>query len=397
MKFKRAKLFLLCILALGFLFFSSDFGLIDIEKTAIITAIAVDIKDDEYEVSMEIAVPEATDANTENQKALLSTTGKTIGSAIKNAGNQTGWFPKLAFCNLIILGEQLANTNVIKVLDYFAKTLRIQDSATLILANGTAKDLLKTASPLDNIASFALQKVILKNPGFDNDVANVDIRTFCSGYYSYSNSAYMPLVKKIEQDGEKSQSGSIGTGDDGSSQSGSNGSTPKKGKTVFDATTTALFKDGIKVGELNDSLTLAFNLLTKNGNETLLEVNQVDGVDYLLTILSNKHKTKLVADNDGVNLSITLDLYCKISDRNATSNNTDGQNEQLSEKLIQKAKAELETQLKELVMTEIQTECDFLGLKEKLYRFNHPYYARYKDNLFSVIKTDISVSVSGQK
>ena len=117
MKFKRAKLFLLCILALGFLFFSSDFGLIDIEKTAIITAIAVDLKDDEYEVSMEIAVPEATDANTENQKALLSTTGKTIGSAIKNAGNQTGWFPKLAFCNLIILGEQLANTNVIKVLD----------------------------------------------------------------------------------------------------------------------------------------------------------------------------------------------------------------------------------------------------------------------------------------
>lgn len=397
MKFKRAKILLIFLLSIGVLFFSSDFGLIDIEKTSIITAIAVDFKDDEYEVSMEVAVPEATDTNTENQKALLTTTGKTVGSALKNSSNQTGWFPKLAFCNLIILGEELASTNVIKVLDYFAKTLRIQDSATLILAQGSAKELLQTASPLDNIASFALQKILLKNPGFDNDVANVDIRTFCSGYYSYGSSAFMPIVKIIDQDDASGGEKTNGKGDDGSSQSGSNGTAPKNGKTVFDATTTALFKNGVKVGELDGDLTLAFNLLTKPANETLLEVNEVEGVNYLLTVITNKRKYKLCADNQGANLSLSLDLYCKISDMNVPSDITYVRNEPLPEKLKIKAQSDLKSRLEELVMTVKNTDCDFLGLKDRLYRFNHPYYAQYKDNLFSVIKTDVSVTVSGQK
>ena len=39
------------------LYFSNNFGLIDIEKTAIITAIGLDTAENEYEVTVQIAVP----------------------------------------------------------------------------------------------------------------------------------------------------------------------------------------------------------------------------------------------------------------------------------------------------------------------------------------------------
>ena len=160
------------------MFFSSDFELVNIEKTAIITAIAVDKLDENYEVTAQIAVPEATDVNSENKNALISGVGGTVAGAIKNIGNQAGWFPKLAFCNLIAIGNELSSDNVIKVVDYFVKTLKIQDSALLVLAEDKAKDLMKASSPMDNISSFAIQKILLKDPGFDRDICAVNLKTF---------------------------------------------------------------------------------------------------------------------------------------------------------------------------------------------------------------------------
>ena len=141
MRLKRAK-FLLFVVALLFtLFFSNNFGLIDVEKTSVITAIAIDYEQNEFILTAQVAVPEATDTNTENQKAQLSGKGKTVGEALKDLGNISGWYPKLAFCNLIILGQDLASQNVIKLLDYFAKTLRLQDSALVALAENKAKEI----------------------------------------------------------------------------------------------------------------------------------------------------------------------------------------------------------------------------------------------------------------
>jgi hypothetical protein len=102
----RSKIFLLIFLITVLLFLSNDFKLINVEKTAIITAIAIDKSNEDYLATVQVAVPEATDTNTENQKAVISGKGKTVGEALKDIENATGWYPKLAFCNLIILGNK---------------------------------------------------------------------------------------------------------------------------------------------------------------------------------------------------------------------------------------------------------------------------------------------------
>ena len=278
MQIKKAKFVMLLILALFVFFFSSDFGLIDVEKTSIITAIAIDKEDNgDYLLTAQIAVPEATDTNSENLKTQISGKGSTVGEALKDLGDLSGWFPKLSFCNLIIIGNELAYDNVIKVLDYFAKTLRVQDSALVALSENTAKELLNLSTPLDNISAFALQKIMLKNTGFDRDVADTDIKTFCSNHYSFSSSAYMPIIKVVkagEDNGNKSSGGS--SSESGGGQSGSTISSQNKSTdNLFDAKTTALFKNGVKVGELDPDLTLAFNSLTSNFKGTTIPLKEV--------------------------------------------------------------------------------------------------------------------------
>ncbi len=411
MNIKKAKFIMLALAFIFIFFFSSDFGLIDVEKTSIITAFAIDLeKDGKYTVSAQIAVPEATDTNSENQKALLSGSGYTIGEAIKDLGDISGWYPKLSFCNLILVGEEFKDINVITVLDYFAKTLRLQDSALIAFTQGKASELLQLASPLDNISSFAIQKVILKTDGFDADVAVTDIKTFCAGYYSRCNSSIMPLIKRQPSDenqGKSSNSSdSSSSGGQSSSSGGSSqeqGQTKTDGKFLFNAKTTALFKNGLKVGELDDNLTLIYNALTQKINGTTFAINDVPFKDnelcnYLLSIMTSKRKICLEVDNNNPTLNVDLTLYCKINDQNsAQSDRTMSENLPLPQPLIDRATKEITDLVKELIETSVKTDCDFLNIKEKLYRFNHKQYSRFSENVLSAMQTNINVTISGQK
>ncbi len=406
----KAKLLFILIAVMFLFFFSNDFGLIDVEKTSIITAIAIDKEQNEFVITAQIAVPEATDANTENLKTQLVGKGSTVGGALSDLGNVSGWFPKLAFCNLIILGNSLTEYNVIDALDYFAKTLRIQDSALVALSEKSASELLSISTPLDNISSFALQKIMFKTRGFDRDVASSDIKSFCSGHYSKSKSAYMPLIKILPSGDESSSSGgsSGSSGGSGGSSQGSGAQNGSQGgqqdsKKLFDARTTALFLDGYKVGELDTNLTLTFNALYSNFTGTTIPVEQVpdengQSSNYLLTVMSSKPKVRVKADENGVNIDISLKLYCKISDH-AIDGSTEAlaQNSTLPTPLKEKTENMLEGWVKDLIETQKQTKCDIFNIVENIYRKSNKFYDRYKDDYLDHLTYSINIAVDGQK
>ena len=397
MKNGKFRILIICFILIGILFFSNDFGLINIEKEAIITACAIDITDDGlYEVTVQIAVPEATNTSTENTKAQLSGKGTTVGSAIKNTGDISGWFPQLAFCNLIILGSKVSQTNVISAVDYFSKTLRTQDSAQIILAENTAKELLNKTTPLDNISSFAIQKLLFKNPGFDTDVATNDIKNFCEGHYSSNSSTFMPIVKVLNaqsgsQSQEQTEQGNSGSSGDGNST---------KGKNYFDASSTALFVNGIKVGELNKQLTHTFNMLSRNVKGTTIPVNDVakQNDNYLLSVLKCTPKIKIKTDSTNVYLNIKVDIYCKIADHNSDDPNASLENNKpLPSTLTKKAEELLTQRVYDLIEVSKQTNCDFLSIQNRLYRYCHKYYKLYKDNYLQNLVATVTFNISGQK
>ena len=64
---------------------------------------------------------------------------------------------------------------------------------------------------------------------------------------------------------------------------------------------------------------------------------------------------------------------------------------------MDKATESFVSNIEELVQTSVQTGCDFLQIKEKLYRYNHSKYSLFKDNYLTKLKTEINVNISGQK
>ncbi len=410
MKIYRSKIFILIFLAVFILFVTNDFKLINVEKTAIITAVAIDKEEDGYLATVQVAVPEATDTNTENQKAVISGKGKTIGEAIKDIENRCGWYPKLAFCNLIILGNTFKQENVIKVLDYFVKTLRVQDSSIVVFSAEKAYTLLEKATPMDNISSFAIQKIILKDPGFDKNIATVNIKDFAVSYYGKNSSSYMPYIEVdvAKKDDQKTQSGESSTGGGGSSSggqssdsSGSSGnSTNNKGESVFNATKTALFKNGIMVGMLEPNETLAFNLISADAIETAINV-QLDSEsmeNYMLRILRNSRSVKIKKENGNLKLCINLNIYCKISDTSDLSyDGSYSDYSALPNAVKENAEKKLKADIENLLQVSKTTGCDFLKLSDKIYKYHNSFYYKFKDNPLEHLEKEISVTVNSQK
>lgn len=405
MKFTKVKFVFFAVAFIFLIFFSSDFGLIDIEKTAIITAIAIDVNNNEYELTAQISVPEATDSNSETSKAHITGKGKTMGAAFKDLGEVSGWFPNLNFCNLIILSNDLATTNSMKVLDYFARTLRMQDSALVVLFEGKAKEIIKYSTPLDNISAFAIQKILFKNAGFDIEVAKMDIKTFAVGYYSKGHSSYMPIIKTIEanenpQEGSQQSSSSDMISSGKTSSNSSNSSS--QSKKYFSANYTALFNYGIKVGQLDPLLTTTFNILTTSFEGSTFEVNNVsDGVtskNYLLTVLRNSPSLSLDVSVNKIVFNVNLDLYCKVSDQNSEGGeNGLIKNIPIPNNVIEKAQQQLTTQINNLIEVSKKTGCDFFEIADKLYRRHNKFYALYKDNYLDKLQANVKVKVQGQR
>ena len=68
MKSLTPKIILILIFAIFTYFFTNNMGVVDIEKMAIITAIGIDIDQDEYSITAQIAVPEEDSTSTEKRK-----------------------------------------------------------------------------------------------------------------------------------------------------------------------------------------------------------------------------------------------------------------------------------------------------------------------------------------
>lgn len=153
------RVFLLIAAFLLLLFFSNDFGLIDIQKTSIITAIGID-KGEEgmLDVTAQIAVPEAGGNGTAGNVSVKG--ARTVGEAIAVLNLKTGWYPTLVHCRLILLGAEATETDVFRSLDYFLRSQFVEDSCLVAVCAERAEDALGAQSPVGDMTYAAIEKVL---------------------------------------------------------------------------------------------------------------------------------------------------------------------------------------------------------------------------------------------
>ena len=370
--------------ALVLLFFSNDFGLIDIQKTAIVAAIGIDASaeaEGEWSVTAQIAVP---DANAEKASNVSIPSAKTVGAGIAEVNRKTGWYPTLVHCRLILLGDEAAEKDVFEALGYFLRSEFVEDSCLIAVCDGRAQDLLGASSPVGELTATAIAKVLSSEAQKTGLVCVTNLRDFAKGYYSRAQSGYLPYLSRLP---EAESSGGQGGQSGQSAEQGEKGGGAGGSADVFDASRTMLFYKGVRAAVLEPAETLAFNLAETSTDFAFGEVRaEEDGEEatFGLKMKITKKARALTLEGGVPVCSFRIRANAQIADASAAATLGEVARKAIvPEKVLRAAEEEFKARLASVLQKCAESGCDLFGLKQALARAYPKEYPAYEATLLA--------------
>lgn len=395
------RYYLLIALSLVFLFFTNDFGLTDVQKTAIVMAVGIDREGDTFIVTSQIAIPESSKQGQASKTVQLVSRGKTVAKAFEEINAKTGWYPKLIFCNLIVLGEKAAQANAFDALDYFLRDEYLSDNCYVATCYGLAKDVLDTTALVDPSSSTAIQKILSPHAERVGTVMPNTLKNFAIGYFSESKSGFLPVVKKQPQqehvEGSTGDSGGGsggsegGSGESGGSSGGAGGEKPSANP-VFSAGETALFVNGKWVETLKVEETFALGSVLNKLRLAAYSVER-ENKTCSLTIKQNDPKITLHANQeDNFTLKIEVSMFAGILDfSKAQSLEHIADVGDVPKEYFTYAARKLESEIKTTYEKCKAVGCDVFGVRERLIKYERRRFHKHENTAFQNTRVEVSV------
>ncbi|MDE7400784.1 MAG: hypothetical protein K2N17_01890, partial [Clostridia bacterium] len=195
LKYALSVVYLLIFAALAFLFFTNDFGLLDLRKTSVVIGVALDIEEDDVVLTAQLAVPQPAE-NGENTKFNVVTgKGVTVAAALNEVNVKTGFYPKMVFCKLIVLGESCFERDLTDLLDYFYRNEYTGLTLSVAACEGKASELIAQQFPCGNSATDVIDKLLSSEAQASGNVAATTVKELGEKLFSKSASAYMPFLE----------------------------------------------------------------------------------------------------------------------------------------------------------------------------------------------------------
>lgn len=390
--------------ALLFSFFSNDFGLVDIQKTAVILAAGIDKSGEGYELTAQISVPKGGETTGGTASVELSGKGETVADCLMMMYADSGWIPKFDFCSLVLLGEEAAKEGAMPALNYFLHNEYMSDNCAVAVAEGSAGEMLKKTSAIDDTPSLAIHKLFSGAAEKTGAAVKNTLRVFAVDTLGVSKSSFMPFIRSLPREsGEGGAGSSEGSGGEGGAEGsgGKGGAIGSEGSggegdapVLFRAEETALFREGKMTGLLSAEETLAFNLVRGKVKAGILTVKGEDGEPVSLSIKRGGGSAKL-GNEDVPRAKLSVRLKVLVSDRTeedfmagTETNVATDEDERRAEELIASHIASLwgKCQI---------SGCDLLLLARELYRKDPKAYEANVGLIPSGMGADIEVSVKG--
>lgn len=381
-----ARLYLLLLAVVVFSFFSNDFGLVDIQKTAIILSAGIDRSEDGFYLTAQIAVPKGgTDGGGTNAVNVCAA-GDTLPECVEGIYAQTGWVPKFIFCDLLLLGEAAAEKDAVACLDFFLRSEYMPDSSLVAVCEGTAHAVLSTQSAVDEAASLAVEKLFTDAAEKSGRVCKMTLREFAAGCYGVTESGYMPYLSALDAE----QTGSAG-GESG--QGGQDGqSAEKEPPKVYTAARTALFFRGRMQGVLTPQQTLAFQLLRGKVYAGTVTA-EAEGSRISLGILQNDGGIRLDVRPLRAEFSVTLHVHT--TGKSAPDALPEISRSAPSRAQCAAAENAIAADLTSLFKTCEETGCDMFGLGRTLHRLHPDEFSALHGPLLGELSLSVRVRVFG--
>ncbi|MDE7453378.1 MAG: Ger(x)C family spore germination C-terminal domain-containing protein [Clostridia bacterium] len=402
------------MIALLALFFTNDFGLTDIRKTSIIVAVGVDIEGEEVQVTAQLAVPQPSENGDNIQYTQVQGSGLTVADALNEINSKTGFYPKLLFCKLILIGEECQKEGLFKVLSCFYRRNYSELTALVAMCQGKASDMLAMPATVDPETSSAIQQVLSEELEKSANVSSANLKDIAETNFSKSAACYMPYIEANKPgtsesggDGEGvggdpaggggGQSGGSGGGSSGGSGGSGGGQSSDTGggkeQVEFTARRTVYFADGKFAGILDESQSFALNILQNDIRLAVLPFD-AEGTHYTIGMKNAKGDIKLKVKNGTPELTLSFKAKAQIQGRRGTLDpKSVPLDDAVKKSVLDGAKTEIENRFENLVKVCAETNCDLLGAKNLLYKFNSKYYEAFNKDILTRMKVNYKVDI----
>ena len=390
---KSVTYYLVIVLVLAFLFLSNDFGVTDVQKTAIVMAAGIDRQEDTFIVTSQVAIPQSSKQGQASETVQIVSRGKTVGEAFEEINAKTGWYPKLVFCDLILLGESAKTRDVFDALDFFLRDEYLSDDCKIAVCEGTAKDLLNTTALVDPSSSTAMKKVLSSHAERVGTVLPNTLREFAIGYFSDSKCGYLPILTTEPQQEKIGKNDSIPSQPNKPQEGGqSNDSQALQDKPVFSARETALFVHGKWVDTLDSKETFALACVLSKLRLASYTIED-NANACTLNVRRNSPAVKLQPSDSGFfTLKVDLTLTAGMLDY-AASQPIDkiGDAGDVPSDFFALAERKLSGEIEGVYEKCRAVNCDLFGVRERLTKYAKRRFRGQKDT--ALANTRITVSV----
>lgn len=403
---KQRMIILLLAFAVIFLpqMFESE-NIVDLR--VIFTAIGIDTKDDNFEVSAQVFIPSQSSDPTKPQKSIISIEAPSISEAIDKLIFTTGRLATVGTCKLIVLGKDFVESqNVAANLDYFLRVNEISWSSMLVATEQSALETLQQLNGLEETSPMNWQNFLSASKS-DYQAAAIELRMFMKQYYGMSKTSYCSSLNMKKDD--SGNGGGQNESDGGSNESGeadaSSGGN-KKQPQIDMKSKTIVFLDGKKVGELDEKTTEGLNWTLKEAKNYTMKLKDVNCPELTdatvgLWIVDKSVSRSFKWDKEPIvtyKMKVSFVVREVIKDTLTLSSNPK-RGEHISKMIAQKAEQEIEQKILQTFEESKKLKADIFDFSINFYKYHPKKYREFMEGremaeFLDAVKINFDIKVS---
>lgn len=374
------------ILLISILFFCSFFltGCWDyreLNNVAIVTGIAVDKEDDEYQVTVLIAnSKQAQDSSTqgEAQNIVYQGKGKSMMEGISEINSISPKEAYIGHLSVVVMSEEVAREGILDIADFLMRSPQSRKRFHFIISkDAKAGDVLKILSPLESFPSQNIANNLQTTSKIQAAAIDVLYSKFLSDVITPGISPVLPVI---------TIDGSV---KEGSSEENLKQSNPK---TTLKLEPNAIFRNDKLVGFASDEEARAINLIN---NQVVLNNVSIpcDGTNAVIRISASQASRDLSFENGEAVIHLNVNETGYITEINCDRDLSDMKVIDEFEKQVTKNIEEALYEAIDALQNKYQS--DVLGIGNMIYKHNPKYWKKvskdWDTNEFRNLKIKVNV------
>lgn len=320
---------------------------------------AIDYENGKYKITLQEYMPsdsKAGEGSGESQNIYVTTSGKTLFDALKNAESKDGNQIFYGHSRAYLIGKEAADKGLVQIIEFMNSNYQLSLNSAVILTQTSAEDILKKKVFAGVVPNITIDRI--ESCGKAPDVAVIDV---LRNVYNLEGCCVLPIISPDGKDEVKIEN-------------------------------CVVFKDKKPEITLNTDETMGYIWMLGKISDAVM-IAEKNNQRISVNVISDKTQIKMITDNDEITLNVSVTAKGNISEIGVFSN------QRIQDEHIEKIQNQIEKQIENQVKSAFKTivtdgGCDAFYLKQRLKKENKALYDEINDKPLSDWLSKIKLNVS---